>query len=226
VNELFGPTLQGEGPCIGRPSWFLRLYGCNLKCRWCDTAYTWDAKRFPREQEEHEIPLGELIHGFTGRRVSHIVLTGGEPLLQRTDLYTLMSHLPWVDFDLETAGTIGPGTAKDGALRFHSVVISPKLDNSGNPLRARRHPEVIREWGATGKAWLKFVVESRVDLGEIQSILDETEFPKERVYLMPKGATREELQQTGPVVADIAKDNGFRFTPRLHIDLWGSRRGV
>ena len=61
ISEVFGPTVQGEGPTIGRRAAFVRLGRCNLDCSWCDTPYTWDWERYDPKVELHERPVPEIV---------------------------------------------------------------------------------------------------------------------------------------------------------------------
>jgi len=89
VNEVFGPTFQGEGPFAGQNAMFVRLFGCSLRCRWCDTAWTWDAARFELAAEQHPMSVPGILDQLRPHRPGLVVITGGEPLLQQQALVTL-----------------------------------------------------------------------------------------------------------------------------------------
>lgn len=240
--EIFH-TLQGEGVSMGAPAVFVRLSLCNLHCVWCDTDHTWNFEGTPWKHDKDAIQgyakhrkddviitmstneVAEIVRAFGCRRV---VLTGGEPLLQEGDLVELMAALrgdgeEWF-FEIETNGTILPGEEFLGAIGQMNV--SPKLANSGMDEKLRLKPTVLAGLAATGKAWFKFVVRDEKDISEIQRLLDLAEIPICRVILMPEGRTVESLNRKAVWLAERCRDLGFRFSDRLHVRLWGDRRGV
>lgn len=230
VTEIFY-SLQGEGILAGVPSVFVRLSGCPFRCRWCDTAYAWD-------YAVGEDLQGDQIVAQANRwPCRFVVLTGGEPMTAgdlsvRPGLADLTRQLAALGkhITIETSGALFvPDLACD------LMSISPKLTNSrsrhgpvtGTHQANRPDLETLRQLIRTYPYQLKFVVESAEDFTEIQAILDELgEFAPERVLLMPQATTTEELLGRSPLVADLCKQTGLRFGPRLHVLFWGSRRGV
>lgn len=227
VSEIF-ESIQGEGVRAGSPSLFLRLADCNLRCRWCDTKYTWDWEHYDRRKEATEIEVSGVAERLVGSSIRSLVITGGEPLLQQEALEALISRLGTdgavFAFEVETAGTLVPTESLRRAIHVWNV--SPKLAHSGNERRARLRPEALRCFAALESAWFKFVVEGQGDLPEIHELLSEYEIPRSRVLLMPQARTRTELAERSPAVAALCRAEGFRFGPRLQIALWGDRRGV
>lgn len=226
VCEVFGPTVQGEGPHIGQPAVFVRLAGCNLDCVWCDTPYSWDWERYDRSTEVHIEGSGSLaqrvIHLAAGR-VQLCVLTGGEPLLQQRRWLVFVAALQaeGIDVDVETNGTIAHDTTMEHFVR--TWVVSPKLANSGIPYDKRIKPEVLRGFEETGSAVLKFVVQRPSELHEVQLIADLV--PLMPVYVMPEGTTMEQLlERTGAIAMGVA-ERGWHLTTRLHVMIWGDKRG-
>lgn len=240
--EIFH-TLQGEGVCVGVPAVFVRLSLCNLHCVWCDTDHTWNFEGTPWKHEKDSVPgyakhrkedviiemgvdeVAETVRCFGCRRV---VLTGGEPLLQEGALVELMAELRgdgevWY-FEIETNGTQMPGEAFLSAV--DQMNVSPKLANSGMAELLRIKKDVLAGLAATDKAWFKFVVEKKADLEEILETTSGVGIPKERVILMPEGRNVEELDKVAPWLAVTCRDLGIRFSDRLHVRLWGDRRGV
>lgn len=227
ISEIFY-SLQGEGLLLGVPSIFIRTSGCNLRCRWCDTPYaSW-------KPEGQEMSIEEIIQQVTFYQCRHVVLTGGEPMVSPSlpelakRLHDLGHHIT-----IETAGTIMPQ-----AIPCDLASISPKLrhstpDKESAGAWARRHdeqryrPDVIRAWLSSRECQLKFVVASPPDLEEIESVLKEVgEIASDRVLLMPEGIQKNILQQRSVWLAEICKERGFRFAPRLHIDLYGNKKGT
>jgi organic radical activating enzyme len=83
VAELFGPTWQGEGPSAGQRAVFVRLSGCNLDCRWCDTPYTWDWSRYDPAEQSRVMTCDAIRDWALAQDVDLVVVTGGEPLIQQ-----------------------------------------------------------------------------------------------------------------------------------------------
>lgn len=226
-------TLQGEGRNTGRPSIFIRASLCNLHCRWCDTAYTWNwegtdhlhesGKKYRREEQIIDYGIEE-IQDFAGRfPCTNFVLTGGEPLIQEKAWDELMAAMPG-RYEVETNGTLMPG----GAFldRIDQLNVSPKLENSGIAAALRSRFDVLERLAATGKADFKFVLGDRGDFEEIQSLCEIAAIPPDRVFLMPKASSIEELESRQHFVARLAQDHGFHYSDRLHLRLFGARRGV
>ncbi|MEZ4249092.1 MAG: 7-carboxy-7-deazaguanine synthase QueE [Polyangiales bacterium] len=222
VSEVFD-SVQGEGPSTGVPSTFLRLGLCNLACTWCDTAYTWDARRFDLQEELRSRALEELAEELTGRAPTNLVVTGGEPLLQADALDALVPTLTQ-RIEVETAGTLAPSPAL--LARVAQWNVSPKLASSGNPETKRRRDDVLATFASIEHAYFKLVIADETDLEEARQLLDAHRVPRERTWLMPEGTTPERLAERGRWLADVCTREGFRLGTRLHVALWGDRRGV
>jgi 7-carboxy-7-deazaguanine synthase len=221
IAELFY-SLQGEGSLVGVPSVFIRSSGCNLRCAWCDTPYTsWSP-------EGAEMELGQIVDQVRAHPARHVVITGGEPMIQ-PELIALTERLRalGLHITIETAGTVSK------AVECDLMSISPKLANSApagsfaaQHNRLRIQPVVLMELMARYEYQLKFVVANPADLEEIRALVETLHAPRERVILMPEGTEPGPLAERARWLAEICKQEDFRFSPRLHIDLWGSRRGV
>ena len=226
ISEIFH-SIQGEGLLTGVPSVFIRTSGCNLRCRWCDTPYTsWSP-------EGVEQSVDEIMKGIAGFPARHAVITGGEPLLMK-DLHELTEKLGTAGYHvtIETAGTVYAD------LRCDLASISPKLSNSTpwneedgkyarNHERVRINLPVLGRFMTAYPYQLKFVVDRREDLDEVESLIAELDgVDRTRVLLMPQGRTAEELNHRGVWVAEACKTRGFRYCPRVHIDLYGDTRGT
>jgi 7-carboxy-7-deazaguanine synthase len=225
IAEVFY-SIQGEGMLAGVPSVFVRTSGCNLRCTWCDTPYT----SWAPEGEEQQ--MGPLLADIRRRWATHVVVTGGEPMIQE-GITRLTERLK--DFDLhitiETAGTVYQKVTCD------LMSISPKLANSTPHRREggrraaahdnlRYQPEVLKQLMAEHPYQLKFVVSAPGDLEEIEKIITETEADRSRVILMPEGTDVDQIYERARWLVDICKTNRFRYGPRLHIDIYGNQRGV
>ena len=226
LAELFY-SIQGEGRLAGVPSAFVRTTGCNLRCVFCDSPFTsW------RPEGEH-IPLAEIFARLSAFPTRHAVITGGEPLLA-PEVLPLCAGLRERGYHVtvETAATVFKPLDCDLAS------LSPKLSNSTPRLReggrfALRHDrlrlrfDVIRSFMERSDYQLKFVVDRPEDVDEVRTVLDELPgFDPAKVLLMPQGVTRQELDERGPWLAEVCKTNGFRYCPRLHIELYGNTRGT
>lgn len=241
--EIFH-TLQGEGLSTGKPAVFIRSSLCNLHCVWCDTDYTWNwqgtpwphqrdsepgYEKFCKDEQIIALPpseVAELVRAFPCR---HLVLTGGEPLLQDTAFVDVLSTLhetgtggPWTA-EVETNGTLTPSAQLDALVEQYNV--SPKLANSGNATALRLQDGPLSFFAASPKAWFKFVVSSPEDLDEIQTLQSRFTLPSDRLFLMPEGRSPEVLAHRTQWLADLCRDQGYRFTQRLHLALWGPTRG-
>ena len=222
IAEIFY-SIQGEGSLIGVPSVFVRTSGCNLRCTWCDTPYT----SWAPEGEERS--LDSIVEEVNRYGASHVVITGGEPMIAPE--IEELTHRLNQHITIETAGTV------DTHVRCDLMSISPKLANStphdreggrwaAQHERLRYQPEILKRLIQLYAYQLKFVVVDSADLAQIRSIVEEIGAPKNRVILMPEGVDPSVLAERGRWLTEVAKREGFRFTPRLHIDLWGNRRGV
>jgi 7-carboxy-7-deazaguanine synthase len=228
ISEIFF-SLQGEGELCGVPSVFVRTSGCNLRCAWCDTPYaSWNP-------EGRQMAVDEIIAEVERHPCEHVVLTGGEPMIA-TQVHELASELKLLGYHLtiETAGTVAPG-----GICCDLASLSPKLVNSAPDVRQhaawhKRHeaerwkPDVIREWIQKYPYQFKFVVSRPEDLIEIEGMLAKIGpgIPKHKVQLMPEARTLEVMRGRANWLADLCRDHGYRYAHRLHIELWGNRRGV
>ncbi len=209
VNEIFY-SIQGEGPSVGKPAVFLRLGGCNLKCSWCDSKYTWD----PKISDNKAMKLDQVIKKIRSFPCKHLVITGGEPLLQQDKIKELLKKLKGYTAEIETNGSI---PLKISTF-IEQINCSPKLSNSGNaPYPLKIKPD-------NKKAIYKFVVEDKKDLSEINTYIKINKIPKNKVFLMPEGTTRAKILEGSKWLIEICKKEGYNFSPRLHIMLYGNQR--
>ncbi|WP_428938285.1 7-carboxy-7-deazaguanine synthase QueE [Fontivita pretiosa] len=224
VAEIFH-SIQGEGKLAGMPSVFVRASGCNLRCVWCDTPYaSWN----PQGQD---LPVDEIVRRVEAFNTRYVVLTGGEPLIM-PDVVELCDALKARDYHItvETAATVFK------PLKLDLASLSPKLSNStprGSRFeesheRQRINFAVIQQFIDTSPDFqLKFVVCDESDLLEIEKILKHVRNWKPAdVQLMPEGIDAQTLQSRGQWIAEICKQKGYRFCPRLHIELFGNRPGT
>lgn len=225
ISEIF-ESIQGEGMLAGVPSLFIRASGCNLRCAWCDTPFaSWTP-------EGDEWSIGRLVERAKGSPLRHVVITGGEPMIF-PDIGGLTRALDELGrhITIETAGTV------DADVVCHLMSISPKLSNStphdieggrwvAMHERARLRPGVLRSLMSRFDYQLKFVVSRPEDVDEIRQLVDGLAAPADRVLLMPEGVTADALRERSLWLVEKCLQFGYRYSPRLHILLYGNRRGV
>jgi 7-carboxy-7-deazaguanine synthase len=241
INEIFGPTVQGEGAAGGRHCLFVRVAECNLRCGWCDTAYTWAFDE--RTASKLEVPVvynkAENLRVMSSAQVygelrrlwdieampTMVVISGGEPLMQSRGLAPLAARLTSHQnmIHVETAGTLIPTPEFDAHVAQYNV--SPKLAHSGNRLELRQKPEVLKWFGACDRAWFKFVMRDPSDFGEIDDLVQLSGVDPHRVMVMPEGVTAEKNMEVAKTLVDGAVARGYGLSYRTHILLWKDVRG-
>jgi len=223
--EIFR-SIQGEGVNSGMSAAFLRLAFCNLRCTWCDTKYSWDWQQYDQKSEVVTLPLKEIVKHIRALGIKHLVVTGGEPLVQQTELTNLLVPLKTEGYyiEIETNGTIPP---TNGLLSLADQWnVSPKLENSGNPLAIREVLEAYSVFTSLSTSYFKFVIIHESDLNEVHAITNRYRIAPSRIILMPEGTEREKILARGRWLADACRDRGYRFCTRLHILLWDNTRGM
>ena len=230
LSEVFH-SIQGEGKLLGVPSVFVRASGCNLRCAWCDTPYaSWTP-------EGDDVPIDAIVDRVTSYACRHVVLTGGEPMIF-PDIVALAQTLRdrGHHLTIETAATVFRPIAVDLAS------LSPKLSNSTPHTREngrfaqlhdrqRHRPDVVQAFidqaKGSGDFQLKFVVTGDADLAEIDALLAGLRgWTPADVLLMPEGTSVATLQSRSAWLSDVCKSTGYRYAPRLHVELYGNRRGT
>jgi 7-carboxy-7-deazaguanine synthase len=229
ISEIFY-SIQGEGELTGVPSVFVRTSGCNLRCAWCDTPYaSWNPEGEPRSVAQ----IVAEVQSHPAAR--HIVLTGGEPMIAK-EIRELASELKNLGYHLtiETAATVAPaGIACDLAS------LSPKLLNSApdgveHAAWRKRHeatrwqPEVVRAWIDAHAYQIKFVVSRPQDIDELEHMLAvlNREIPRHKILLMPEATSLEKMRNRATWLGELCKVRGYRYAHRLHIELYGNKRGT
>src|SRR4051812_46850064 len=229
ISEIFY-SIQGEGELTGVPSVFIRTSGCNLRCSWCDTPYaSWN----PEGTQQTVTQLLATVEAHPQAR--HVVLTGGEPMIAK-DIRELASEIRKTGrhITIETAVTVAPeGIACDLAS------LSPKLLNSApdaveHGVWRKKHeatrwqPDVVRAWVDAYPYQFKFVVSRPEDVEELEHMLAalHREIPRHKVLLMPEAKTLEKMRERAGWLGDLCKARGYRYAHRLHIELYGNKRGT
>lgn len=223
-SEIFF-SIQGEGKLTGVPSIFIRTSYCNLRCVWCDTPYTsW-------HPEDKEISIAEILREIEGSDCKYIVITGGEPFVQKDELVFLCDKL----FERGYYITIETNATIYAPVKAHLISMSPKLKNSSPPPdskyfqmhnKNRIKPEVIQQFLAEYDCQVKFVVDSQDDIEEITELEKSIPIPAEKIYLMPQGRNSKEIEGKRQWIVEVCKARNYRYSPRLQIQTWGGKRGV
>jgi 7-carboxy-7-deazaguanine synthase len=218
IAEIFH-SVQGEID-VGKPSIFVRFSGCNLiqagkGCVWCDTKYAEDGQEMKVSSVVDEVlNLSWNAHMFS--RCRNIVITGGESMLQKEAVFSVVEALWMKDqftFDIETNGTI-----YDPRLRlFDRINCSPK--------KQAVDMWVLKGFASHSTTRFKFVFEPGEEKWW-EDITNNLEIPRKRVWIMPQGATQKQQLELSPGVIEYCKLTGYNFSPRLHILVWDKKRGV
>lgn len=227
ISEMFCDTLQGEGVTAGVISTFLRLQGCTLECKWCDTLEVW--KNGNKYNFDEIFKLWDDV-GLPLRlqRGQHLIITGGSPLKQQEELVHFITAIygrygfkPYIEVENETV--LMPSA--ELIFLVDQWNNSPKLGNSGMKARARYKPDVIRATSKLNNSWFKFVISSHIDWDEISNAF----LPfinLSQIILMPEGQTQDELNKSRELTADLAIKHGVRFSDRMHVTIWNKKTGV
>ena len=232
ISEIFGPTIQGEGALIGRPTVFVRTGGCDFRCSWCDTLYAVlpEFRGDWRPMEADEI-LGE-VNRLTGGSPILVTLSGGNPALQPLEHLLARGHASGHRFALETQGSI----AKPWFSLLDYLVLSPKGPSSGMTSTAGYVAECVAAAGPGVDVSLKIVIFDEADYLFARSLA--AIFSEIPLYLQvgtplaPSGqifgdaaAARKGVEWLlSRVTADSWHD--VTILPQLHVLLWGNKRGV
>jgi len=232
VSEKFY-SIQGEGKSAGVPAFFLRLKSCNLLCGGIGTdkdgllhdGATWRCDTIEVWLKGSEISVNDIVVEYLEHtKNTRLIITGGEPLLQQKAIIELLELIPPGRLiEIETNGTIMPDPYLWQRVQWN---ISPKLSNSGMSYEKRVHPKVINRLAGFDTQF-KFVISNPDDLDEVfADYLHTCDIPRSRVWLMPAAETREQLNEVGPLVIQMAKLHGLNYSNRLHIQIWDKKTGV
>ena len=228
IKEIFY-SIQGEGRDIGRPSVFVRFSGCNLNCTFCDSSF---ASKISNRDNVTTKSLYNTIMSFYNTHNKYrinIIFTGGEPMLQQKYISEIIDMLyddeRVIKFNIQIE-TNGTTPIKFDNLKLCDFNISPKLSNSGNDLKKSINKETISSFKNSIYSIFKFVVKDISDIKEINNFVTSNKIKKEKIYLMPEGYNQKDLKDKTLWLIEICKRHGYNFTPRIHIDIYGNKRGV
>lgn len=208
LNEIFY-SIQGEGLNAGKPAVFVRFGGCNLKCVFCDSRFAWKSG----ECDNFSAPIEYVATEIKKYpRTKHLVITGGEPMLQQDAISAIRREFPDYYIEVETNGSQECRCCGDVNL----FTVSYKTENSGNTAYELKTKNE--------KCVYKFVIRRKDDFAQIEEIIQKYNLPADKIFLMPEGVTRDEVLRKHQFVADFCSQRGFNFSTRLHILNWGNER--
>jgi len=220
-------SISGEGHEAGKLAFFIRVAGCSLNCIWCDSKYASQ----PKQQEIVHTKIDDILleiehHSKELATRPTIVLTGGEILLYRKPLEELVKGIYDNPIQIEANGTQLP--LPDSGLNLVHYNVSPKLDSSGNPWAKAIKPLTLKQYlkSGDGKPTFKFVIKTKKDWLYMEKVIELVEIPKKFVYVMPEGTNDIEFKKNAIGLVDKIIESGYNFSPRLHIYLWGNKKGV
>ncbi len=211
IAEIFS-SISGEGSWMGRAAIFVRFSGCNLSCEWCDEKH---AGKY--------IELDKVIECVLSmsKKIKRVVITGGEPLLQKEDCISLIEKLSNNGFKImiETNGTlINKLNSKDTQiLKRCELTVSPKKGHvSGNSIRVAKNLFSNFKFVVGSKSW---------KLEEVKSIVDKYDISGEYVWLMPLTINGEIDDELTKEIWEFCVENGYNYSDRLHVRVWKGEKG-
>ncbi len=232
IAEIFGPTIQGEGALIGRPSVFVRAGGCDYRCRWCDSLHAVESRYRRDWQPMDGAEILAEVERLSGGRPLTVTLTGGNPAIQDFAELIALGQARGYRFALETQGSVAP----DWLARLDLLVLSPKPPSSGHEVDWQAFEACLETAGAV-ETVLKIPVLDETDYDWARGVA--ARYPGRPLYLMPVNATppnelSEDLdlpalmERMDWLVQRTLADGWFEPTilPQLHVLLWGNKRGV
>jgi len=212
ISETFY-SIQGEGPQMGTPAIFIRCFGCNFNCAYCDSKYAWDYKIKTPTRYKIKSFITKLKKLIIKTNCLNFIFTGGEPLLQQSAITQIIKALPKSTFSIETNGSIKT------TLNFNQINISYKLDTTNvKPYLLQIKP--------SKNTIYKFVISKQTQIKNILDFCKQEKIPQQQIYLMPEGKDQKSINQKSIKIIDQCKKYGLKFSPRLQIMLWGNKSGI
>lgn len=246
VNEIFGPTIQGEGKLVGTPSIFIRLGKCNMRCVGfnveyetpsgtkkcsCDSYYSVDPEFKDLWQKMLAVDVIDEVKKLMPKYKVDIVITGGEPLLywNNKEFQKLLAFYINNEYKVTIETNASLNINFDKSYQKNILFsMSVKLSNSQEPLKKRINKQTLEAiLKNTKESYLKFVIgkdfikQARKEIKEIETLI-----PNANIYLMPLGDTANEINKNCEEVIDLAIEEGYKYCDRLHIRVWDNKRGV
>lgn len=235
VIEIFGPTIQGEGMVIGQKTMFVRTAGCDYRCRWCDSSFTWDGSAKDEVKQMTAEDIWQRLKQLGGDRFNHVTISGGNPALLK-GLRALISLLKEhnMRIGLETQGSVW----QDWFYDIDDLTISPKPPSSNMETNFTMLDTIMERLTAhRGHVSLKVVVFNDEDFAYAKHV--HQRYPSVPFYVQVGNGHIHEaddvtlrlnlLQKLEWLVDKVVQSkemNNVRVLPQLHTLLWGNRRGV
>jgi 7-carboxy-7-deazaguanine synthase len=233
VVEIFGPTIQGEGPDAGRPAYFVRFGGCDYRCTWCDSMYAVDPRLV--RAEARRLTCGDIAAELatldSGPEMA--VLTGGNPALFELGDLVATLRARGMDVSVETQGSVW----RDWLATVDRLVVSPKGPSSGMDTAGHRarFDAFMDAAAANPSLVLKVVVFDEPDLAWAEQVA--AAYPGVPFYVsagsdvgLPPAETLERLVGRFRWLCEsVARSHALsraRVLPQLHVVAWGPARGV
>jgi 7-carboxy-7-deazaguanine synthase len=230
VYETFY-SIQGEGLYMGMPAVFLRLAGCNINCSFCDTKFKKSQAYTFNQLYKIWRSKGYIKHLRNG---AHLVVTGGEPLLQQEVLPAFFHYIwnkvdSWISpfIEVETNATIVPNQDFDMWVNYYNC--SPKLKNSGVKKSKRWNEEALKffvEKASKNSACFKFVIINKNDIKEVLKFVKKFRVEPNTIFLMPEGKSEKDLERKRKFVVELCKKYYFNYSDRLQLLIWNRTKGV
>jgi 7-carboxy-7-deazaguanine synthase len=229
ISEIFGPTIQGEGALIGKPTVFVRTGGCDYRCSWCDTLHAVDSKFREEWKPMSADEILARVEELSGRKPLMITLSGGNPAIQPLGTLIRLGRDKGYTFSMETQGSV----AQDWFRDLDVLTLSPKPPSSGMKTDWAKFDECLNIAGPGPETALKIVVFDEADY--IYAKDAAARYPHLPLYLQPgnhkvDGDTDESALSARMrwLVETVNNDQWFSATvlPQLHVMLWGNQRGV
>lgn len=235
ISEIFGPTIQGEGPLIGLPTVFVRTGGCDYRCSWCDTLHAVDSQYRDDWKPLSVDAIWREVTTLSGGKPLTVSLSGGNPAIQPLADLIAKGHGEGYRFALETQGSI----AKEWFADLDYLVLSPKPPSSNMQTDWDKLEDCLAAAGNGPQISLKFVIFDDADYAYAKDV--SARYPRLNVYLQPGNHTPPPPEDDDALVdingimdrmlwlvEKVSADRWFdvRVLPQLHVLLWGNRRGV
>ncbi|MGZ9587101.1 7-carboxy-7-deazaguanine synthase QueE [Paenibacillus marinisediminis] len=235
VLEIFGPTVQGEGMLVGQKTMFVRTAGCDYRCSWCDSAFTWDGSSKKDIRHMTADTIIEELQRLAQGRLAHVTLSGGNPALL-TQLGPLVERLR--ELGVRTAVETQGSRWQDWLKHVDDVTVSPKPPSSGMDTDYARLDYLLTELASNGSSInLKVVIFDEMDL-QYAAALHER-YPAVPFILQtgnPEVHSNDDqelalglLRRYEWLIQASNQDSRLsdcRVLPQLHTLVWGNKRGV
>ncbi|GIO22716.1 7-carboxy-7-deazaguanine synthase QueE [Oceanobacillus sp. J11TS1] len=237
VLEIFGPTIQGEGMVVGRKTMFVRTAGCDYRCAWCDSAFTWDGSAKEDIVQMTSDEIWQRLKEIGGNQFDHVTISGGNPaLLSALDSLVDMLHENGMEVALETQGS----RYQDWFVKIDDLTISPKPPSSKMKTNWEKLDYIINQLERNGRlenTSLKVVIFDKEDLHYAEKL--HQRYPGVAFFLQVGNDDLEEIEPQqlsqhllnkyewliDQVVASTVL-NRVRVLPQVHALVWGNKRGV